>query len=303
MKSDHKPLTRADITPALVERLVATQFPQWADLAIRPIEAGGWDNTTFHLGDAMTVRLPTAERYAPQVEKEHRWLPQLAPRLPLRIPVPLAMGLPADGYPWPWSVYAWIEGKDATIERIADRPQFATTLARFLSALHKIDPTGGPPAGRHNFFRGGPLSIYNAETQRAIAVLKGKVDTVTATAVWEAALDATWHGPPVWVHGDVAAGNLLVSEGRISAVIDFGCLAVGDPACDLAIAWTFLSGRSRAAFRAALQLDDATWARGRGWALWKGLITVAEHVEATPLGIREARRVVDEVLADHQLDN
>lgn len=288
------------IDTALVRRLIAAQFPQWADLPIRPVEVGGVDNRTFHLGPRMTVRLPSAARYTLQVEKEHRWLPKLAPLLPLPIPVPLAKGAPAEGYPWQWSVYRWIEGETATAERIADLGEFATTLAEFLIALRRIDPTGGPPPGQHNFFRGGPLTVYEAETRQALAALDGKIDTGAASAVWEAALAATWHGPPVWFHGDVAAGNLLVGDGRLSAVIDFGTSGVGDPSCDLAIAWTLFEGTSRDAFRAALQLDDATWARGRGWTLWKALITLAEHVDTDPLEAERARHVIYEVLADHE---
>jgi aminoglycoside phosphotransferase (APT) family kinase protein len=220
----------------LVRRLVAAQFPRWADLSVRPVEAGGWDNRTFHLGPRMTARLPSAAQYALQVEKEHRWLPKLAPLLPLPIPIPLAKGAPADGYPWPWSVYRWLEGETAGVGRIADLRRFATDLAEFLNALGRIDPAGGPPPGRHNFLRGGPLAVYDAETRRAIAALEGRIDTDAAGAVWEAALGAEWDGSPVWFHGDVASGNLLVEDGRLSAVIDFGTSGVGDPACDLAIA-------------------------------------------------------------------
>ncbi len=292
-------IDREDIDVSLVSRLVATQFPHWADLPVKPVELGGWDNRTFHLGDRMTVRLPSAEGYRLQVEKEQRWLPWLGPLLPLPIPSPLAMGSPGDGYPWPWSVYRWLDGEIATIERIADLAQFATTLAHFLTALQRIDPAGGPPPGPHNFFRGGPLTTYDAETRHAIASLDGEIDTDAATAVWDAALAARWHGAPVWLHGDVAAGNLLVERGRLSAVIDFGCSAVGDPACDVTIAWTLLSGASREAFRAALPVDRATWARGRGWALWKGLITLAEHLPTSPVNAGAARRVIDDVLADH----
>ena len=288
------------IDAALARRLVATQFPRWADLPIEPVERDGWDNTTFHLGADMTVRMPSAAQYALQVEKEHRWLPKLAPLLPLPIPVPLAQGMPGKGYPWPWSVYRWIEGETATIERVADLVEFATTLAGFLTALYRIDPAGGPPPGRHNFFRGGPLTVYDAETRRALAALDGRIDTDAASAVWEAALASTWHGPPAWFHGDVAWGNLLVRDGRLSAVIDFGTSGVGDPSCDLAIAWTLFGGKSRDAFRAGLQLDDATWARGRGWTLWKGLITLAEHLDTNPSEAEMARRVIDEVLADHK---
>jgi aminoglycoside phosphotransferase (APT) family kinase protein len=295
--------TRADevdINVSLVCRLVAAQFPQWAGLPITPALPQGWDNRTFRLGAHIAVRLPSAAAYELQVEKEHRWLPKLAPHLPLPIPVPLAKGAPTDGYPWQWSVYRWLEGETATVERIADLRQFATALAQFLTALQRIDSAGGPPPGRHNFFRGGPLAVYDAETRQALAALEGKIDTGAASEVWEAALAASWQGSPVWFHGDIAWGNLLVEEGQLSAVIDFGTSGVGDPSCDLAIAWTLFKGESRDAFRAALGLDDATWARGRGWTLWKGLITLAEHIDTKALEAGTARRVIDEVLAEHE---
>ena len=292
--------TREDgvnIDAALVRRLVCAQFPRWAHLPVRQVEAGGVDNRTFHLGARMTVRLPSAAGYAPQVEKEHRWLPELAPLLPLPIPIPLAKGEPADGYPWRWSVYRWIEGETAATERIEDPVEFAGALADFLVALYGIDPAGGPRPGPHNFFRGGPLTVYDAETRRALAALEGAFDTAAAGAVWRAALAAGWRGPPVWFHGDVARGNLLVRDGRLAAVIDFGTSGVGDPSCDLAIAWTLFEGESREAFRAALRLDEGTWARGRGWALWKALITLA--APDGPETAEEARRVIHEILADH----
>jgi aminoglycoside phosphotransferase (APT) family kinase protein len=250
------------------------------------------------LGEQMTVRLPSAAAYSLQVEKEQHWLPRLAPHLPLPIPIPLAMGQPAAGYPWHWSVYRWLDGEIATIKRIADLRQFAIDLAQFLIALYQIDPIGGPPPGPHNFFRGGPLTVYDGETRQAIAALDGTIDTDAATAVWEAALAATWRGSPVWVHGDVAAGNLLIQDGRLSAVIDFGSSGVGDPACDLAIAWTLLTGESRETFREALPLDDATWARGRGWTLWKALITLAALPGTNSREARPSRRIIDDVLAD-----
>ncbi len=291
---------REDIDVALVERLISAQFPQWADLPITPAVPQGWDNRTFRLGATMSVRLPSAAPYAAQVEKEHRWLPELAPHLPLPIPVPLAKGAPAECYPFNWSVYQWLEGETASTERVDDLIEFATTLADFLTALQRIDPTGGPQPGRHNFFRGGPLAVYDAETRQAIAALKGRINTDAATAVWEAALAATWHGPPVWFHGDVAAGNLLVEGGRLSAVIDFGTSGVGDPSCDVAIAWTLFGGESREAFRTALRLDVATWARGRGWVLWKSLITLAAHIDTNPPEAGRARREIDDTIADHE---
>jgi aminoglycoside phosphotransferase (APT) family kinase protein len=171
-----------DINVSLVSRLVASQFPQWAGLPVKPVELDGWDNTTFRLGEDMSVRLPSAERYAAQVEKEHRWLPRLAPFLPLPIPVPLAKGVPGEGYPYPWSVYRWIEGEPAALGRIDDLVEFATELADFLTALYRIDPAGGPTPGRHNFFRGGPLTVYDADTRQALATLEGEVDTAAASA-------------------------------------------------------------------------------------------------------------------------
>lgn len=173
------------------------------------------------------------------------------------------------------------------------------TLAGFLLALQSVDATDGPPAGAHNFFRGGPVATYDGEARQAIEALAGEIDAALATEVWDTALASSWQHRPVWVHGDVASGNLLVREGRLAAVIDFGSSGVGDPACDLCIAWTFLEGESRAAFRRALPLDAETWQRGRGWTLWKALIVFAEHRHATPLA-RWARQVIDEVRMDHR---
>ncbi len=288
------------IDVSLVRRLVAAQFSQWADLPVKGVDFDGWDNRTFRLGTHMSVRLPSAEGYIAQVEKEYQWLPRLAPLLPLPIPVPLAKGEPADGYPWPWSVYQWIEGENATIERIADLHHFATTLAHFLVSLRQIDAADGPPPGPHNFYRGGPLTVYDADTRRALTDLDGEIDTDAARAVWEAARAATWHGTPVWFHGDIAEGNLLLKGGQLSAVIDFGTSGVGDPSCDLAIAWTLFGGASRDTFRAALRLDDPTWARSRGWTLWKALITLAEYIYTDPVKAGAARHVIREVLADHE---
>jgi aminoglycoside phosphotransferase (APT) family kinase protein len=291
------------IDDTLVRRLVTVQFPQWADLPIRPVARSGWDNRTFHLGEHMIVRLPSAAHYQVQVEKEQRWLPRLAPLLPLPIPAPLAIGEPADGYPWRWSIYRWLKGDTVARECIADPRDFATSLAQFLIALQRIDTTDGPPPGPHNFYRGGPLTTYDAETRQALAALQGKIDVDAATQVWEAALATSWDRSPVWIHGDVGASNLLMQEGRLSAVIDFGNCGVGDPACDLAIAWTLFGGESRELFRAMLPLDSGTWARGRGWTLWKALIVAAGLTEANPADVGDAprRRVIDQVLVDQIL--
>lgn len=285
------------------------QFPQWADLPVVPVGLGGWDNTTFRLGDELCVRLPSADGYVAQVEKEHRWLPVLGGQLPVAIPEPVAMGRPDDGFPRPWSIYRWISGNPASVGPIADLTAFAAELAGFLAALYAIDATGGPTAGTHNFFRGGPVGTYDGETRASMELLADEIDAEAATAVWEEALASTWDRPPVWVHGDVAASNLLVARGHLRAVIDFGCAGVGDPACDLVMAWTFFARESSAAFRSGLGFDDATWARGRGWALWKALTTLAyekQGVENADDAARRfgwqmgAREVIERVLADHR---
>jgi aminoglycoside phosphotransferase (APT) family kinase protein len=285
------------INTELVARLVATQFPQWAHLPVRDVALQGWDNRTFRLGDDLSVRLPSAEGYTPQIEKEHCWLPRLAPCLPLPIPAPIAKGQPADGYPWHWSVYRWLPGEPAATAHIADLPRFAADLAYFLGALYRIDPGDGPPAGPHSFYRGGPLTVYDPETRRSIEALRDEIDTDLATRAWEDALAATWQEPPVWVHGDVAVANLLVSDGRLSAAIDFGCSSIGDPACDTVIAWTFLSGESRDVFRNELPVEPGAWIRGRGWALWKALIIIEWHRKTDPAKANEARRILTEVLS------
>jgi aminoglycoside phosphotransferase (APT) family kinase protein len=290
---------RIAVDEALVQRLIAAQFPQWAALAIRPVDRPGWDNRTFRLGDDKKVRLPSAERYAAQATKEHRWLPLLASMLPLAVPVPLALGEPAEDYEWPWSVQSWLEGEPATRERVADMRQLAASLAQFLIALQRIPARDGPAAGPHSFFRGGPLSTYDAEMRASLAALHDELNVAAATAVWDASLAAQWRGLPVWVHGDIAAGNLLVREGQLHAVIDFGCCAVGDPACDLVIAWTFLDGESQALFRTAVGADPATWARARGWALWKAVRVLCGDPAGASMH-HEARSVVDAVLAEHR---
>lgn len=272
------------IDAALVRGLIAGQFPQWAHLPVRPVEPGGWDNRTFHLGDGMSVRLPSGPGYAAQVDKEHRHLPRLAPQLPVPVPEPLALGEPGAGYPWRWSVYRWLDGETADASRIADMTSFAGALAGFLTALRAADPTGGPPPAAHGGFRGGPLTTYDGETRRALDALGGRVDCATASAVWQAGLDAAWDGRPVWFHGDFAHGNLLVRDGRLAAVIDFGCSGVGDPACDTSVAWTLLDRDGRTAFRTALAVDDGTWARGRAWVLWKALIVLAGADGTDPAG-------------------
>lgn len=284
------------IDAALVRKLIATQLPQWKNFEVRPVAHGGWDNRTFHLGEQLLVRMPSAAQYAGKVEKEHQWLPLLAPLLPLPIPIPLVVGKPGEGYPWNWSVYRWLDGETAEFGHIANLSDFAKSLAQFLNSLHSIDPANGPLPGPHNFYRGGPLATYDSETRQAIKILKGKIDTKAATEIWETALATTWNHAPVWVHGDISVGNLLVHNGQLCAVIDFGGLAVGDPACDLAIAWTLFKDESRETFRTMLPLDAATWARGRGWTLWKALIIAAGIIPTNASESKKYWHIIDEII-------
>jgi aminoglycoside phosphotransferase (APT) family kinase protein len=284
---------------ALVERLLAEQFPHWADIPIEPVLPMGTDNALYRLGDDMVVRLPRRPRDGITLEKERRWLPKLAPLLPLPVPVPLAEGTPGDAFPLAWSVYSWLKGENATPERVTHPNRAASDLARFVDALQRIDPSGGPPPGEHNAFRGVPVADRDEATRSAIASLGSSIED-RAVAAWEAALDATeWKRDPVWIHGDLDSRNVLAENGRLTAVIDFGCLGVGDPAYDVMVAWKMLSRDSRESFRSALAVDDATWARARGLALSQSLMALAYYrLETNAVLVLEARRWLAEVLAD-----
>lgn len=282
----------------LTRRLLAAQFPHWAELPLAPVPSAGTSNALFRLGHDICLRLPRTPSAALEVDKEQRWLPQVAPLLPLAVPTPLALGTPAHGYPWNWSVYSWLQGEQLIPDRIADERQAATALAEFVAALRRIDLPGGPPPGQHNFGRGVPLAQRDNVVREAIAALGDRVDAAAVSAEWEAALRApAWDAPPVWLHGDIHAGNLLLDDGRISAVIDFGGLAVGDPAVDLIVAWNLLSADGRAVFRAALEangapVDDAMWARGRGWALSVSLIALPYYWDTNPWQVEMSQRTL-----------
>ena len=292
---------RAGIDAGLVARLVSAQYPRWAGLPVRPVEVDGHDNRTYRLGEDLTVRLPTAGGYVAGGREGGPVAARPRPAAASAVPVPVATGRPGQGYPFPWSVRRWWPGETARADRVEDLSALATSLAGFVRALQAIDATDGPRAGTHSFHRGASLTYYDGETAAALEalgpVLGGRLDTGRARAVWDAALAATFTGPPVWFHGDVAAGNLLVGGGGLTAVIDFGTCGVGDPACDLAIAWTLLSGESRAAFRAGVEQDPGAWARARGWALWKALISI-DPGAGPPEQVAAHLHVVDEVLAD-----
>ncbi|WP_241483064.1 aminoglycoside phosphotransferase family protein [Nocardiopsis halophila] len=294
------------IDAGLAHRLIEEQFPQWAHLPVVPVPVSGMDNATFRLGEDMSVRMPRFDRWAEQVEREHRWLPFLAPRLPMPVSLPIAKGAPGAGYPFAWSVYRWLEGEAVHGGALADPRRAALDLAGFVTALQKADASGAPGPRAGNAFRGVPMGderdsiAVEARVRPKIAALEGMVDTDRVTAVWEAALAApAWDGPPVWFHGDLAAGNLLAVDGNLSAVIDFGTMGVGDPAVDLLPAWKFLPPEARGVFREALGVDEATWARGRGWGLASSLpVPDDPYFRGRPDRMEDALRQLHEILDD-----
>jgi len=284
---------------ALVRRLLAGQFPQWADLRIDPVASYGTDHDIYRLGEHLAARLPRIGWATKQALVEAEWLPQLAPHLPLALPVQLARGHPAEGYPFDWSVYTWLPGENAT-GTIDDLDQAAVDLAAFVKALRQVDTTGAHPRPPHA--RGGPLWEGDEEVRRAIAQLGDRIDGAAALRSWEESLNASaWDGQEVWVHGDLLPGNLLVVDGRLSAVIDWGGLNVGDPACDLQPAWNLFAGDSCMRFRAELDVDDASWLRGRGWALAQAVWALPYYWDTNPGMIRQASHALAQVLADNSL--
>ena len=288
-----------DIDAALVGRLVAERFPQWAGLPVQEVVSAGTENAMYRLGDDMVVRLPRRPDGTREVDKEQRWLPRLAPHLPLAVPVPLAKGEPGEGYALPWGVFRWLDGDnvyDAPLGGGTELADAAVELGRFVAALRKVDATGGPPS-----WRGGPLAGDDDHVRAAIRGLgaDGALDGVAATAAWEAALRLPqWDGDPVWLHGDLLPGNLLVQGGRLSAVIDFGGLGVGDPAADTLAAWAVFDAGTRGLFREAADVDDATWGRGRGWALCFGLVAEHHYRVTNPVLAAVGHRAVTEALAE-----
>lgn len=287
----------AEIDVPLVRRLIATQFPWWADLPITKVSSAGTDNAIYRLGDEMAVRLPRRPWVAANVTKEQRWLPRLAPLLPLAVPVPLALGTPGEGFPFPWLVCQWLDGRNAADEPDIDLPDAAVQLGRFVAALERIDTTGGPPS-----FRGGPVSTLDDRVRGEIRDLgaDGAINPDLATAVWETALAAPpWDRDPVWVHADISPLNLLARHRRLTAVIDFGAVGLGDPAIDMLPAWAWLTAQTRGLFRAEAKADDATWARGRGWGLGLGLGGAHFYQASNPALAAIGRHAIAEVTADY----
>ncbi|WP_328349447.1 aminoglycoside phosphotransferase family protein [Streptomyces sp. NBC_00445] len=289
--------TRPQIDDALVRRLVDTQFPQWAGLPLKLLDPAGSDHVIYRLGEELSVRLPRHAGAIGQARKEFQWLPRLAPHLPLAVPVPVGVGEPDFGYPWPWAVSRWLDGEVATVEALASSSTAAVELAQFLAALQQFAPGTIPAESTREELTGRPLSDRDRATRAAIAQVDGVLDATAMTELWDAALSApAWDRSPVWFHGDFHTGNLLTVDGRLNAVIDFGELGTGDPARDLMIAFTLMSADSRAVFRDALDVDDATWMRGRGWALATGLNAYTSYAAVDPRVAEQTTRQINQAL-------
>lgn len=299
---DSPPVLHKDEIPVdadLVRRLVDAQFPEWVDLPVEPFDSGGTSHWIFRLGDERYVRLPRRPLSIPEVEAEQRWLPRLASQLPVRIPEPIALGLPGEGYPVAWSVYDWLPGEPATPDHMRDPVSLAFDLAAFVQAMRVIDAPDAPPPGSHNSGRGAPLADRHDSVQRALAKCEGLIDVGAASAAWDWALDApVWDGAPTLVHGDLLSGNVLVVDGRLSGVIDFGCLALGDPANDMLPAWALFGPHARQVFRDAVEVDDASWRRGSGWAISVGLSALPYYLHTNQPMVRQAGHLIDQVVAD-----
>lgn len=286
---------------ALVARLVAAQFPEWAALPVEPVASYGTDNAIYRLGDELSVRMPRIHWAVAPVEREFAWLPRIAPALPVEVPLPLALGAPGEGFGWPWTVCRWLEGRHPSIEGgDYDDEELAVELARFVRAMRALEPAGAPttawprPLHEEDEFVRTNLGLVDDEVGRARdAVL----------AVWEAALAAPHHEEPrVWIHGDLSPGNLLLRDGRLTGVLDFSAMGLGDPASDLRVAWNLLPPSARAVFRAEVGADDATWARARGWVLLQALAQLPYYAERNPPLAANARHVIAELVAERSAD-
>lgn len=282
---------QVDVSPEQLRALLRAQMPAVADLPIEFVPSSGTDNTLYRLGDEFVVRLPLIEWAVSQIALEHEWLPRLRPHLPFAIPEPLEVGEPGEGYPWPWSLYRWIDGEHPDPE--ADNTQLARDLAAFVRAMHATALDGVPRSGR-----GTPLRMIDDNVRARIDELRGRFDADVLLAVWEDALAAPkWDGAWVPLHGDLSTHNVLLRDGRLHAVIDYSLFGLGDPAVDVEIAWALFDGDSRAAYREALAYDENTWRRSRGWAV-RSVNGIAYYEHTNPGIAARCARSLDAVIAD-----
>ena len=289
-----------DIDLALVTRLVASQFPRWSGMACKEVDSAGTDNAMFRLGHQMVIRLPRIASAERGIEKEIAWLPRLAPHIPFQIPEVLGVGEPGDGYRFRWAIYTWLVGEEPT-PRVASSKQLATDLAEFVLALRDMQVRDGAGETLPGSYRGGSLADRDALTRAAIIGSAGLIDTSAATEVWESAIQLPeYRSPRRWFHGDIKPDNLLTERDRLTGIIDFGCLAVGDPAVDQIVAWNLLTRESRSVFRDLLAADEDTWARGRAWALTIGLLQLPYYKESNPRLAQVSKYQIGELIADYR---
>lgn len=284
----------------LARKVITEQFPEYADLPITDVEKQGHDNRTYRLGDHMLIRMPTAADYALKVPKEQELLPQLVKRLSINIPAPIKMGKPSVDYPYPFSIYKWLSGKSINLLTLTDqeKEQLAFDMAKFLKELQAIMDIKGPEPGQHNWWRGDHVSVYDKGAREQIAELAEIIDTGQALALWDKACATRWNKQPIWIHGDFAIGNILMDGGKLSAVIDFGGAAVGDPACDLVIAWTYLSGKAREIFISKMDMEQDTWLRARTWALWKATFELCQIEDKNSHEAKTQKIIIAETIND-----
>lgn len=294
------PMKPFNITPNLAKKIIAAQFPEYAHLSVSEVKQQGHDNKTYRIGDDRLLRMPVAESYALAVFKEQEFLPKLAEQLSIAISKPVKMGAPSVNYPYPFSIYKWIEGQSANLVQVDDKSleNIAIDLASFLKELQGIKHVEGPKPGQHNWWRGEHISVYDKGTREQITHLVDIIDAKAALDLWERASTTQWLERPVWIHGDFAAGNILIQDNRLAGVIDFGGMAVGDPACDLVIAWTYLIGKSREIFINEMALDDNTWLRARAWALWKATFEISQIKNKDCPSATVQKKIIDSLLSN-----
>jgi aminoglycoside phosphotransferase (APT) family kinase protein len=280
----------------IAENLISDQFPEWQNLPITPVKNSGWDNYSYRLGNDLLLRFPSHNAYISSVKKEQYWLPKLAKELTIQIPTPVATGRPNRDYPYPWSIYQWIPGEIFDPSRTNSLNEFATDLALFLKSFEAIDAKNGPQPSEENFYRGGDLSKYTEQTHQAINMLDNKIDTQKAYDIWDVAINNPCEQKPVWVHGDMSMGNILVKDGKLTAIIDFGQMCVGDPACDLVPYWTLFDSKQAELFKQTVNLDTKTWQRARGWALWKFLIVEAGLTSWNKFEGANSKKILEKIL-------
>ena len=280
------------------QRLVQNQFPQWAELPLTPFQSFGTDHILYRLGSDKVVRFPIKTEIAQNIPLQQNWLAKFA-KLPLDTPQILGIGRADDNFPYAWSVAKWIDGQDAASTPITDWSEAAVSLGRFVRELRMIDTTGGITSGQHNAWRGCPLAMLDDRTRGAIGLVSDLFDRATLTAIWEQALSApVWESGPTWIHGDIHAANMVVRDGQIAGVIDFGLMALGDPACDLALAWSFLPARYRDLFLHAAEASEAMQLRGKGWGLYAGVIAFSYYRDNNPVLAAISSQTIEAVLAD-----